>query len=388
MARMSRAFVSRRRADEFDALLSAPARTTDTAAAYADLLELVGALQTAPAVSARAEFVTDLRGQLMVEAARQARPVDAALRLRLTPQQRHGTRERRLATVLGGFAIVAASGSMAMASQAALPGDVLYPVKRALENAHTNLQSGDAAKAETLIAHAQSRLDEAQQLTAEGADAGTVAETLLDFTDQSNQAADLALGNYAETGDQEALGDLRSFNAESMGELDALGEVVPTDARAALITAAQSVLQTDSAAFQICPTCGDGDVTQLPEFASAPLGLDNPLLSLASSYATIVVPPDYLAHVEHIASNTPDQPVKHHTNGPRGQVDTDPVTDPVTPPPVQPPVDTTDVNHPLQDLGDQIKDGLTGGGQTPTVDQAINDIVSGVNGLVDGLLGQ
>ncbi len=77
--------------------------------------------------------------------------------------------------MLGGFAIVAASGSMAMASQAALPGDVLYPVKRAMENAHTNLQSGDAAKAETLIAHAQARLDEAQQLTAEGADAGTVA---------------------------------------------------------------------------------------------------------------------------------------------------------------------------------------------------------------------
>ncbi len=386
---MTRAFVSRRRADEFDALLSAPARTTDTAAAYADLLELVGALQTAPAVSARAEFVTDLRGQLMVEAARQARPVDAALRLRLTPQQRHGTRERRLATVLGGFAIVAASGSMAMASQAALPGDVLYPVKRALENAHTNLQSGDAAKAGTLIAHAQSRLDEAQQLTAEGADGGTVAETLQDFTDQANQAADLALGNYADTGDEDAVGDLRSFNAESMGELDALGEVVPTDARAALITAAQSLLQTDSAAFQICPTCGDGDVTQLPEFASAPLGLDNPLLSLASSYATIVVPPDYLEQIEDIASRTPDHPVKGHTSGPRGEDDTTPPeTDPTTLPPVEPPADTTHVSQPLQNLGNHIKNGLTGGdGQAPSVEQAINEVVNGIGELVDGILG-
>ena len=64
---------------------------------------------------------------------------------------------------------------MAMASQAALPGDVLYPVKRAIENAETNLQSDDADKAQHPIAHAENRLEEAEQLTAEGADAATVA---------------------------------------------------------------------------------------------------------------------------------------------------------------------------------------------------------------------
>ena len=197
-----------------------------------------------PEVSARPDFVTDLRSQLVVEAARQARPVvDADLRLRLTPRQRSGVRERRAATVLGGFAIVAATGSMADGSQSALPGDVLYPVKRAIENAQTNLQSDDAAKAQTLIAHAERRLEEAEQLTAEGADATTVAETLQDFTEQSNQATELALDDYAATGDQDAIGDLRSFADESMDDLGILGDVVPADARAALITAAQSVRQ-------------------------------------------------------------------------------------------------------------------------------------------------
>ncbi len=43
-----------------------------------------------------------------------------------------------------------------------------------------------------------------------------------------------------------------------MDELDALGDLVPTEARPALITAAQSVLQNDSAAFNVCPTCGEG----------------------------------------------------------------------------------------------------------------------------------
>ncbi len=386
---MTGAFVSRRRADEFDALLSAPARTSDTAAAYADLLELVGALRAEPAVSARPEFVADLRSRLVVEAARQARPVDDAVRLRLTPQQRHGARERRLATVLGGFAIVAASGSMAMASQAALPGDVLYPVKRAIENADTNLQSDDAAKAETLIAHARGRLDEAQQLTAEGADAATVAETLQDFTDQANQAADLALDDYAETGNQDTIGDLRSFNQQSMGELDALGDVVPADARPALITAAQSVRQTDSAAFHVCPTCGEGNVTQLPEFASGPAPWSSPLLELVSNVNTVLVPPDYLAHVEDIAEETPEQPDGNGTSGPKDEVDVPNDDEPVVAAPDGVPTpDPNDVDHPLQNLGDHIKDGLTGGGQPASDGPLINDIVNGVGGLVDGLLGQ
>src|SRR5689334_16065898 len=121
MARMTGAFASRRRAEEFDALVSAAALGRETgSAAYGELLELVGALRSTPPVTARDEFVSDLRSRLVVEAARMARPVDDAVRLRLTPKQRYGARERRAATVLGGFAIVAATGSMAMASQAAL----------------------------------------------------------------------------------------------------------------------------------------------------------------------------------------------------------------------------------------------------------------------------
>jgi len=392
MAGMTGAFSSRRRADEFDALLSAPVRGRDEAA-YADLLELVGALREVPPVTARSEFVADLRSQLVVEAARQARPaVDDALRRRLTPQHRHGARQgarqRRAATVLGGFAIVAASGSMAMASQAALPGDVLYPVKRAIENAQTNLQSDDAAKAQTLIAHAQRRLQEAEQLTAEGADASTVASSLQDFTEQSNQATALALDGYAATGDEEALGDLRSFTAESMNELDALGDEVPTDARAALIKAAQSVLQADTAAFQVCPTCGDeAPVTELPEFASAPMLLPTELLSFETSEFSVPVSPDFLARVERVAGEQgPITPPKSDNQGSNGDDDGTPPVD----------IDTTitdpdpdNVTSPLEDFGNQIKNELTRDHShdlDPAV-EAVTGAVEGIPALVDGLLG-
>ncbi|KAA1419533.1 hypothetical protein F0U44_14000 [Nocardioides humilatus] len=383
---MTGAFTSRRRAEEFDALVSSAAPATADAAPYVDLLALVAELRAEAPVLAREEFVSDLRSRLVVEAARQARPIDAATRLRLTPKQRSGARERRAATVLGGFAIVAASGSMAMASQTALPGDVLYPVKRAIENVHTNLQSSDADKAETLLAHAQKRLDEAQQLTAEGADAGTVAATLQDFTDQSSQATELALDDYAATGDQETIGELRSFASASMGELDELGDVVPDDARPALITAAQSLMDADSAAFQICPTCGDGEVTQLPDGVAAPAALELPLNAEPTAASIIGLSPDFLDDVEDAIEDTPvkGKPGKHHGGG-QTTVDTTPGTpdvgDDVTD-------DTDDVTNPLEDLGDKIKHDLTpGADNSEVVDSTVTGVVDGLNGLVDALLG-
>ncbi|HYG95402.1 MAG TPA: DUF5667 domain-containing protein [Nocardioides sp.] len=295
---MKRGFASRRRADEFDALLSGAAAGRASAHEYADLLTVVSTLRSAPDVPARPEYVADLRSRLMAEAETMSRPVrslDAATVARLTPKQRRGASERRLATVLGGFAVVAATGSMAMASQGALPGDVLYPVKRAIENAHTNLQSDDAAKSNTLIAHAEQRIAEVEALSSESGDNGaTIAATLQDFTEQTGQAADLAIDDYAETGDADAIEELRTFTATSMDQLTSLGDSVPADARPALITAAQTVRQADGAAFQLCPTCGDSPITELPAFASQAL---DPLLTAGFAPSTTAAPAEDITEI-------------------------------------------------------------------------------------------
>jgi len=213
---------------------------------------------------------------------------------------------------------------------------------------------------------------------------------LQDFTEQSNQAAQLALDGYAATGDQEAIGDLRTFNAESMDELDALGDEVPTDARAALIKAAQSVLQADTAAFQVCPTCGDeAAVTELPEFAAAPMLLSTELLlSFETSEFSVPVSPDFLARVEQVADEQGPitTPPKSDNQGNTGDDD---VTAPVD-------IDTTitepdpdEVTSPLEDFGNQIKNDLTRDHShdlDPDV-EAVTGAVDGVGGLVDGLLG-
>lgn len=394
---MKGAYVSRRRAEEFDALLSAPTATRERAAARGDLpdlLDIVDSLEAVPPVTARPEFVLDLRSRLVVEAARLSRPVDHEVRVRLTPRQRQGARERRAATILGGFAIVAATGSMAMASQSALPGDVLYPVKRAIENAETNLQSDDAAKARALLEHAEKRLAEAEQLTASGADAKTVATTLQDFTDQSNQAAELALDDYSETGRKDSVGDLRSFAEKSMDELAKLGDAVPADARPALITAAQSVRQADSAAFQLCPTCGTTDgVTELPEFATKPVSLARSLeglLSLEHTPLTIDGIDIDTAEVEKLAEREGDKAIQQDADGTRSENNGTAPTTPAAPTaPVSPDPGNDDDSGPLQTLGDRIKKGLNDGGQatSSTVNQTLDTVVSGIGELVNGLLG-
>lgn len=275
-----------RRAEEFDALLSG--RADSGSGDFADLLEVVATLRATPPVSARPEFVASLRTQLVAAAEREPARVEQDLAARLTPKQRRGSRERRLATLVGGFAVVSATGSMAMAAQGALPGDVLYPVKRAMENAETNLQPDGASKADALLSHAEARLAELQELTARDADADVIARTLQDFTDQTEQASALALDDYAATGETAPIAELRTFAADSMDVLGALGPVVPDSTRPSLVAATQTVRQVDTAAWEACPSCSPDSLTEVPDFALQGLSqvLEAPIEGAASVTST------------------------------------------------------------------------------------------------------
>ena len=62
---MTPVFAARRRAEEFAALVDAPSVAGSDDARYDDLLRLVGTLRDTTPVTARPEFVADLRGRLM-----------------------------------------------------------------------------------------------------------------------------------------------------------------------------------------------------------------------------------------------------------------------------------------------------------------------------------
>ncbi len=270
---MTPVFTARRQAEEFERGLSGALDLSNLsrrdAAALAPLLDLVDQLQAVAPPAPRADHVTDLRARLMVEADSVLLTIDPAAesRLRLAPS-RPATRgrDRRLATVLGGAALIGATTSMAVVAQGALPGQTLYPVKRAIENIRTDVSTDDGARASLLLASAASRLDEIDQLARDGSPAGIAAlpGTLDTFSDQAGQAAELLLGDYRRTGREGAITTLRDFAGESMTKLARLEGTLPDGARDELLHAARIVATYDARASSACPTCAGAGVTEMP----------------------------------------------------------------------------------------------------------------------------
>ena len=270
---MSPVFAARRRAEEFQAVVE---NSTDRGsdARFSELLEIVETLRDVPPITARPEFVAELREQLLDEArtaARTSKDVEAAARLTINRSAPGRRRERRLAAAIGGLAIIGATTGMAVASQSALPGDPLYPLKRAIENAQTGVQSDDGAKGKALLDNASGRLEEVDQLSRDGNDADAVSETLQTFSAQATEASELLLSDFAETGKEDSVEELRDFTAESMTTLTALEAVVPEGARPSLIKAAQTLTRIDEQALLACPSCGPDQITQIPTFTNVAL---------------------------------------------------------------------------------------------------------------------
>ena len=266
---MSPVFSARRRADEFDSLVEAAAsgrRVED--ARFAELLEVVGTLRQAPAPQARPEFVASLRERLMVAAADELTQVASSPADRLTVAPRKTPRERRLAIAVSGVAIVGATTSMAVAAQSALPGDVLYPLKRALENAQTGVRVDDAAKGSSLLANARGRLAEVDELTrsADGQDLAAIEATLEAFAEQATEASDLLLADFAETGSEASIIALQDFTAESLAALEELAAVLPAAAQQALIEAGELLAQIAQTTVSLCPTCTGEQIDRIPSF--------------------------------------------------------------------------------------------------------------------------
>lgn len=90
-------------------------------------------------------------------------------------------------TLLLVVSLLIGSSGVAKASQQALPGDSLYPVKILLENVTLSLASNPAASAELHIRYAQRRLTEIQSLVAVKRYA-QISQAVTDFTKQLDQA--------------------------------------------------------------------------------------------------------------------------------------------------------------------------------------------------------
>ena len=387
---MKRGFAARRSAEEFNSLVEGALSEGPVSSQYVESLELVTSLRESAPVEPRAEFVADLRHALMTEATTVLTPT--AARLTVTP--RRSPRERRIAIAIGGFAVVSATTSMAMAAQTSLPGDTLYPLKRALENASTTIQLDEDGKGTSMLAHAAGRLDEVDELTrkSDGADAKAVADTLYAFAAQASSASDLLIAAYTDKGEQSDIEELRTFTAQSMAAINQLETAVPETARAALIEAAQVINLIDTKAITLCPTCGEGGA-QLPTFTTASAADALGDLGQALTAPLTRPTPDHTP-----GEGQPNGPAVEESPGPAdgsGEPDPDPDF------PVAPDGSTTPNSGPATSGGNgpggsgrpnvikDLTDRLTGGDKDPdtnpgnigdVIDDALDDIVQGLLG--------
>lgn len=260
---MTPVFSVRRRAEEFHTLVEDTSAGNSRDARLADCLDLVTMMRDLAPPEPAPEFTAALREQLMAAADTLLLPSDDTQRLTLPP--RRTARDRRIAAVVGGFAVVGASTSLAVAASSALPGEMLYPLKRAMENAETGIHLSDEAKGTSLLANATDRLAEVTALsrTSDLGEGAMIAETLNTFSDQSLLASDLLLADYAENGDDASIEELREFTSTSMETLAELEALVPEEARDELVHAAQVLGDIDDAAARACPGCSGG-ITQVP----------------------------------------------------------------------------------------------------------------------------
>ncbi len=274
---MSPGFTARSRAESFDDLLQRGPDGPPGTTRQRTWLDLVEQLRATPAPPARPGFVDGLRGRLMkaavselttgavssASASTTTPPVGPAREDRLALRPRRTRRERRVVAALAAMAVVGAGAGAAYASQRALPGDALYPLKRAIENVELSAETQPRQRAQGLLSHADARLSEVEALRRRGdLDAAVVRTTLSSFSEQAVAGSDLVVAGLGGGGDDGAVRGLRSFTAQGMDTLDGLEPAVPAAARPALVDAARTVHQIDDTARRLC-TCG-GPVVPLP----------------------------------------------------------------------------------------------------------------------------
>jgi len=165
---------------------------------------------------------------------------------------------------LGATTFVVAGGAVGLVSTsaAALPGEMLYPVKRVGERVNLLVHTDPRDDGRILLGHAETRLAEAAGLlSGEAAHLdtdGLVPQTLVDFADQATQGGQILLDSYERTGSTADIEHLRSFTHSAASQLQSLAPALPESSFEAYVDATAAVGALDREAIAACPDCGGG----------------------------------------------------------------------------------------------------------------------------------
>lgn len=254
---------ARRRAEDFAAVIDG-STPLDPHADMRAFLAIVEQLRGLEQPRLRDDFSADLRSQLMTEAPTAlttAEPDSDRTLVPSAPFDPSTSRRRRAASVAAVVCVTLGSGAgVAAASQSALPGDTLYPLKRGLERIQVATAGSSLDRGEQYLDNAGTRLSEVETLVLTRIDDQTtptlIDKALEDFTDAADAGSGELVESYQTDQDETGIVVLREFTDVSAARLDDLLRSLPPELRDDVVAAAQDLATLDAAALQLCPTCG------------------------------------------------------------------------------------------------------------------------------------
>ncbi|MGH3496587.1 MAG: DUF5667 domain-containing protein [Nocardioidaceae bacterium] len=288
---MNLGFTARRRAEEFATALDGRVAPRDDH--VRQLVLVADALRSMPKVEPGTAWSTALRERLVTEATSVLRPAGPVLPASRPSSERPGTRtptrtapRRRLAAAATAFVLIGGGAGLAQASTQSLPGDALYPVKRALERADLAIQTSNSGDGSVLLSQASDRLTEVKGLLARSgdspSDAALISSTLRDFSSEATQGGQKLMQAYQQSGGQGDITTVGAFVSASSAKLHDLSSQLPTATHDAFAAAARTVNALDQQAHGICPSCLAAGVAKIPLTLTGPGG---PVASIPSGIA-------------------------------------------------------------------------------------------------------
>ncbi|MEO6473360.1 MAG: DUF5667 domain-containing protein [Aeromicrobium sp.] len=219
------------------------------------------------AVDPSPAFLLSLRAELMSDASTvlvAARKTD-----RTATFDRQVSRPLRRRFIAAAATVVAMSGTVGLvaSSAQAIPGDMLYSVKRGVESVELAMHRGDASRGSFELSQASERLAEARALSGQqdSRSQELVVNSLSEFTDKASAGSQSLFADFSNGGDRKAIDKVSDFANSSNSILAEISNKLPTDSTAAFKAAASTVTDLVAQATSLCVEC---NVPQLASLAT------------------------------------------------------------------------------------------------------------------------
>lgn len=222
------------------------------------------------AVDPSPDFLLSLRAELMTDASTVLVRKVAPTSSRRTASAPHPVR-RRLTVATAALVTSAGMVGIVASSASALPGEMLYTVKRSVESIESQLHRSEVSRGSFELSQATERLDEASRL-AEKNDSRSealVLESLAEFSAEAESGAQTLFADYVSAGNDSSIDKVNSFAVESGAVLAKLSNDLSPGAADAYNVAASTVTDLATQASDLCAACEEAELSSLADSTNA-----------------------------------------------------------------------------------------------------------------------